>query len=810
MKNLFNQYLLTIKETALVLFSVLQAKKFWRAYPQHAGKKKEKNIARKTANLQEETFRFLMENQSEGFVVVGQDEVILYANSFAGAILGVEQDALIGRSLADFTDTQNLAKLISETNKRLAGEKSLYELEISLPGNSKRIMLVNAAPQLDENQKYIGTLATFLDITERKQTETALQESRERYEALYLSAQRQAQELALLERVRIALAHEMELPSLYRLLVEATAETFGYTQVSLYLLRNGRLEMEHQVGYASIFPTISLDEGISGRVARTGQPVLLEDVRTDPDFIGALDNITSEVCVPVFDQDTLVGIFDIESTQGVKLTQADLNLMLALTEHIRIAIARARLYSQARSSEVSYRALASNLPGIVFRLHMGADKSAEFFNPMLKEITGYTPAEISPGKFSPLEALILLEDRNKVNRTIKTAVEANRPFEVAYRIRHKNGELRFCVERGRPVPELQEKPVHIDGVIHDLTERHQAENRLAKYARQMEALHTTSLAINAQTELPALLRNTVEQAAQMLGAHMGSLHLVMPGGNTLEQVIGYHLPTNNPGDTPHMGENLVEKVAQSGEAMFITDYSTWKERDPSLDDLHIKRLLAVPLKVKGKVIGVINIADDKIAQPFSTEDIRLVSLFADQAAIAVENARLYARLERLAIMDDLTGLFNRRGLMDLGAREVERAARFLRPLCAIFADIDHFKDLNDQYSHAVGDRVLASVAKTLKSGVREIDLVGRYGGEEFVILLVDTDLAAACEVANRLRIAVEHMAAPTSHGNLGVTVSLGVAQLHAGRHNLEAFIHRADQAMYRAKLAGRNRVMLDE
>ena len=296
----------------------------------------------------------------------------------------------------------------------------------------------------------------------------------------------------------------------------------------------------------------------------------------------------------------------------------------------------------------------------------------------------------------------------------------------------------------------------------------------------------------------------------MVDSRMGGLYLTTPEGGSIEMVVTYNLPVQMVGLTLRFGEGLSGRAAQSGKALFITDYAEWEDQNPAHKNLNIQRLLAVPLKVKGKVIGVINIMDTDNSQPFSEEDVRLISLFADQAAIAVENTRLYARMERQAVLDELTNLYNRRGLMDLGRREVDRAIRFFRPLSVIFVDIDHFKDFNDCYTHSVGDRVLAAVAETLKQGVRDVDLVGRYGGEEFVLLLIETNLDTAHEVACRLQLQVEKTLVSTPHGNLGVTVSMGVVQLQTEKSTLDDLIHRADQAMYQAKLAGRNCVVVQK
>ena len=173
-------------------------------------------------------------------------------------------------------------------------------------------------------------------------------ESEDKYSALLSAVQRQAQELALLDRVRTALARELDLSAVIRTVVEAIAQTFGYTQVSLYLLQNNILKFQHQVGYAHVIYEILLSEGIMGKTVRAGQPTLVEDVRAEPAFLGAIEGVVSEICIPLFDEGKVVGALNVESTNDVRLSTADLQLMIALSEHVNIAIGRARLYGEAR------------------------------------------------------------------------------------------------------------------------------------------------------------------------------------------------------------------------------------------------------------------------------------------------------------------------------------------------------------------------------------------------------------------------------------------------------------------------------
>ncbi|HNB52954.1 MAG TPA: GGDEF domain-containing protein, partial [Anaerolineales bacterium] len=160
--------------------------------------------------------------------------------------------------------------------------------------------------------------------------------------------------------------------------------------------------------------------------------------------------------------------------------------------------------------------------------------------------------------------------------------------------------------------------------------------------------------------------------------------------------------------------------------------------------------------------------------------------------------------QQQAVTDHLTGIFNRRQLFNLGELEFKRARRFNRPLSAIMLDIDHFKKINDTYGHAKGDQVLKSLAQFLKIHLREFDILGRYGGEEFVIILPGADMLNARNVAYRLRKGVQDR--PMINGSVSITISLGVAELSNDITDFQALIHQADMAMYDAKNAGRNRV----
>jgi diguanylate cyclase (GGDEF)-like protein/PAS domain S-box-containing protein len=169
-----------------------------------------------------------------------------------------------------------------------------------------------------------------------------------------------------------------------------------------------------------------------------------------------------------------------------------------------------------------------------------------------------------------------------------------------------------------------------------------------------------------------------------------------------------------------------------------------------------------------------------------------------------ERVKLYQEVQRLATLDSLTGCLNRRQFLTLANQELLRALRYQRPLSIFMLDIDHFKVINDTYGHAVGDTVLCSLVDECRSNLRSVDIISRHGGEEFIVLLPETQKDMAYMVADRLRIAVEKMEVMDSGQKISITISVGITSLEletGQKESIEMLIHRADQAMYDAKIS---------
>lgn len=213
--------------------------------------------------------------------------------------------------------------------------------------------------------------------------------------------------------------------------------------------------------------------------------------------------------------------------------------------------------------------------------------------------------------------------------------------------------------------------------------------------------------------------------------------------------------------------------------------------------------LLVPLIHSNRLVGLLILGESETGPRYPLEEIELLDLFAHQAASTFENVRLFES----ATYESLTGLRRREAILELLDQEVDRARRYQRPLAVGFADLDHFKTINDRFGHLAGDAILRQVSQALAVGLRRSDAIGRYGGEEFLLIFPETDLEGSITVAEKLRSRIEELHPVLDDGrSIEVRISIGLAGLDSGARSATTLIEAADQALYRAKENGRNRV----
>ncbi len=252
--------------------------------------------------------------------------------------------------------------------------------------------------------------------------------------------------------------------------------------------------------------------------------------------------------------------------------------------------------------------------------------------------------------------------------------------------------------------------------------------------------------------------------------------------------------------------SLTAAMTESGKPFLISDVPAHYNGDTPASFTWLGSLIVAPLRVEGQLIGAIMVGGTTRAR-YTPDDATMVAELARHAAVALKNAQRHAAVAQAAQMDGLTGIYNRGALMERLERELERARRYGRPLAVIFFDLDRFKRINDTYGHQFGDRVLRELARIATHTVRSIDLVGRYGGEEFIAVLPETDGTQAHIVAERLRANVAGRRLPAPSGEAArVTVSAGIAVFPDDATTMDTLIRIADTALYAAKEGGRNRV----
>lgn len=324
-----------------------------------------------------------------------------------------------------------------------------------------------------------------------------------------------------------------------------------------------------------------------------------------------------------------------------------------------------------------------------------------------------------------------------------------------------------------------------------------------------QLLYKASLAFGAALAPEQLYQSIHRTVAEMMPCDTIAIALVDPAAEALDYVYMADGRGRWPNERLPLGRGLLGSIIRTGISLRVTGC------DPAIEAMFgaepfgdgedgTGSLLAATLLVGEQTVGAITV-QAVASDAYTAEDLDVLETLAATAAIALQNAHLFARVQELATTDPLTGVANRRHFFELARLEVERAIRYGRALSLLMIDADHFKRINDQYGHVVGDEVLQAIARRCRGGLREIDTLARYGGEEFLILLPETNGAQALQAADRLRHIVGDEPVPTLAGFVPVKISIGIASMPAGSAStVEALLDQADQALYAAKAAGRD------
>jgi len=664
-----------------------------------------------------------------------------------------------------------------------------------------------------------------------------------------------ARQMELLNAITQAALSTADLPHLLQTLADRLCELFAADGAYLTLWDESRQRAIPAAAYGemrTVYPTLKTEPGertLTEAVLRTGHVLVVEDSYNSPYIsprIAALFPTRSSLALPLIVDDKKLGATIISYIQIHRFTEDEISLGEQAAGQIALAVAKAQLVDAERRRAGQLAALQSISQAIVSSLEL--NQIFDTVVHVLHHTFGYKLVSIYRlyGEWLHLGAQVGYQDesvywkipvsRGVVGRTVRTRKpQLVKDVSVDPDFLRASDEIdcEICV------PLLKEQTVlgtlNIESCApRSLTEEDleflvtfagqtavaienarifaEMQRRAIKEWLLLEAIRDFTAGLDTEAVINAIVEHMV-RAIEVSGCTVSRWDEA--GGRRvtlLDYDIDSDVSTDNPGNSYSLDEYPVTRsVLENLQPVLI------RCDDPSIDPAEQallkrygnKELFMLPLVVgrEKKVFGLIELFRKEYASSFSKSDLELAQSLAAQSSIALENALLYAETQRLAIMDELTSLYNRRGFFELGRREFERADRYGHALTALFLDIDHFKVFNDTYSYAVGDQVLRRVAISLKNCLREVDLVGRYGGEEIIVLLPETPLHAAVEVAERICRMVETIQVETDQGEASITVSVGVCQKLPEMDDIETLIDCAGQALHEAKQQGRNRVV---
>jgi len=301
------------------------------------------------------------------------------------------------------------------------------------------------------------------------------------------------------------------------------------------------------------------------------------------------------------------------------------------------------------------------------------------------------------------------------------------------------------------------------------------------------------------------LRDTIlERAVKLLNAEGGEFFTYDEATDELVTVASLNMDKDYKGMRTKVGQGAVGKALEQRKTLLIKDYSSWGSRLPAYEENRIRASLSTPLLVGDKVLGCISVFHYNPETQFTGNDQHLLTIFAQHASIAIDNAILFEQIQEIARTDEMTGLLNRRALFEFGDYEISRSNRLNRPMAVAMMDLDNYKEINDSYSHIVGDKVLKEVSRLLREKVRNIDIICRYGGDEYVIIMPETDLDDAIKAMERVRKKLERTVIKVDNINFHITACFGITFHATNLPSLVEMIEEADRAMYAAKDSGRN------
>jgi diguanylate cyclase (GGDEF)-like protein len=334
--------------------------------------------------------------------------------------------------------------------------------------------------------------------------------------------------------------------------------------------------------------------------------------------------------------------------------------------------------------------------------------------------------------------------------------------------------------------------------------------KIKEKIRKLNSLIYVNSIISSTLDKRQVLKDILNQTKNLMECEKSSIFLV--NEKTQELYFDIVSEENEEKDMSAIrikkGQGIAGIVWETTKSYMINNVQEDIRHNQSVDNktqFRTRSIIATPLKINGKVIGVMEAINKNYNRKFKNFDLQIFEQLAIQASIAIQNAKLF----EMATIDSKTQLYVHNFFESRLIEEVDRAIRYRRPLSLVMFDIDFFKKINDTFGHQAGDLVLFEISKIIKFNCRQSDLPGRYGGEEFVTILPETDLTGAKIFAERVRTSIEKMVLDYENKKITVTISGGIAELfdNSFKNHIE-LIKASDSALYDSKKNGRNKITL--
>ncbi|MEF9425766.1 MAG: sensor domain-containing diguanylate cyclase, partial [Candidatus Mariimomonas ferrooxydans] len=334
-----------------------------------------------------------------------------------------------------------------------------------------------------------------------------------------------------------------------------------------------------------------------------------------------------------------------------------------------------------------------------------------------------------------------------------------------------------------------------------------------KIEELLNSVSDLSMSIAPILNWEQLVQTILEKLIQLLKAEQGSLMLLNQETDELLVEAKINIDKlEREGIRVRRGEGIAGKVLENGEPLLVEDL----EKDPRIKQKNkprykTKSFVSIPIRIDGRMSGIFNMSDKISGEAFDKNDLKLIQAFIANAAIAIERSLMYKKnkkLKQLSLTDPLTGALNRRYLDNRLYEEIARYGRYKNPFSLLMVDIDGFKEYNDTFGHIAGDNTLKTITTTIISSLRDIDILTRFGGDEFVVILPQTPKTNAINIANRTKDSVEKdFISPKQKLPSHITISIGLSSYPDDASSATELLAKADEALYIAKKKGGNKLV---